>query len=96
MITNIYSILDKKSKTFGRLIPCKTPGAMLREFTDIANDKTHPIGLHPEDYVLYHVADHDDQNGTFENIPHKSYGMALGFVKAEIPNPIDLNKPKGK
>ena len=78
----VYSILDIKSGIYSRPMFVLKKGMMLREFQDIANDKNHPIGKHPEDYCLYYIGQYDDEKGVL--IPadkHASLGKAVDYLK---------------
>ena len=82
MKVKIYSIYDSKAESYAKPIFADRVGEVIRSFGDIANDKSHPIGKHPEDYSLYEIGEWDDDAGTVENTtPHKSLGKALDFVK---------------
>lgn len=76
MKQNIYTIYDSKAKTFERPLMALNHGLILRTFIDVANDKQHPIGQHPEDYTLYHIEVYDDETGTYENVKHENLGTA--------------------
>lgn len=81
----IYSVYDSKAKTFSQPFFSNAAGSALRSFQDIANDKNHPIGAHPEDYTLFEIGEFDDSIGT--PIPyekHTNYGLASSYVKPII------------
>lgn len=61
-----YSIFDVKVGIFMRPFFQQADGQAKRTFSDIANDDSHEIGKHPEDYSLHRVGDFNDQNGTLQ------------------------------
>lgn len=63
MITNVYSIFDRKSLVYFTPWFQPTHGAAIRIMTDLANDRETNIGRHPADYVLYQVGTYDDAKG---------------------------------
>lgn len=80
----IFSSYDNKAKIWSRPMFAPNEGSMLRSWADIANDKSHPIGQHPEDYTLYIIGEFDEFEGTF--LIHEtrtSLGLASGFVKQQ-------------
>lgn len=77
----IFAVYDSKSENFSKPIYVQKEGQMVRSFMDIANDKNHPIGQHPEDYFLYQIATWNEDSGEYQNLsPHKSLGKALDYV----------------
>lgn len=82
MITEYYSVYDMKAQVWLKPTPAQTRGMMLRTFADIANDKEHPIGQHPEDYCLYLIAEFNDITGKLTVLEKEvSLGTAISFVK---------------
>lgn len=45
-------------------------GSAIRDFGDQCKDKTTKLGMHPEDYELYHVGEWDDVTGNFHTPSH--------------------------
>lgn len=91
----IYSTFDMKAKLWSRPQPAGNVGQMLRSWEDLANDKTHPVGQHPEDYALYQIGEWDDVEGVIESYMHKvSMGRASDFVKVSS-NKTTNNTPIG-
>ena len=59
---------------------------MLRQFQDIANDRQHPVGQHPEDYVLFLVGEDDERSGEtiiYGEDKKESLGRASDYLMAE-------------
>lgn len=67
MILKVYAIYDLKVTHYMQPFYQQTHGAALRAFTDAVNDPGSPLNKHPEDYQLHHLADYEDQDGTFVN-----------------------------
>lgn len=76
---NIYTIFDSCAQVYQRPFVAQSDGEALRSFGDIAGDKEHPIGQHPEHYSIW-------RNGTFSG--------ADGSIKSEekecLAHAIDL------
>lgn len=77
----IFSVYDSKGTVYARPFFAHNVGSAVRSFADIANDKTHPIGQHPEDYALYQIGEWDDSSCNFKLHEKRSLGTALEMVK---------------
>lgn len=81
-IIKIFSILDKKANLWSRPMFVQSTGAMLRSYSDLANDKTQPVGQHPEDYYLYQIGTWNEYEGEIIKLEQNNIlGSALDFVK---------------
>ena len=69
----VYSVFDSCASTYDRPMICGSDGEMMRMFGDIARDKQHPIGQHPEHYTLMRI-------GTWDN--------NKGFISGETPESV--------
>ncbi len=58
-----FSIFDQKAKAYMSPFFMSEVGMATRSFTDMVNKDDHPLGAHPEDYVLYEVGQFDDSTG---------------------------------
>lgn len=76
----LCSMYDKKSGIYARPFAAITKADAMRAFADIALDKTHPIGKHPEDYDLYVVGDFDDNTGIVTYLQMEHLAGANDFV----------------
>lgn len=86
MEQKIFSIYDSKAKIWSRPMYVQETGQMIREFQDIANDKNHPIGKHPEDYALYQIGIWEDKHGIMTQLKESiSLGLATSFKKDDFP-----------
>jgi hypothetical protein len=67
MINKMYSLLDTKSQTFLKPLSFVNDGDAIRWFTTVVNntEKNELPALYPEQFILYRIADYDDQFGTF-------------------------------
>lgn len=64
MITNAYTIYDRKALQYFPPFFATADGAALRSFMDLANDANTTVGRHPGDYVLYRCGAYDDSSGS--------------------------------
>lgn len=82
MILKAFVVYDTKSCVYENPFFVHTPAAAVRMFSDISNDKQHPIGAHPEDYILYEVGTYDNATGLLA--PHAAphpLGHASDYVR---------------
>lgn len=56
-----YTIFDQAAGSYHRPFFAPADGMAIRSFTDIACDKDHEIGKHPEHYSLHRCGIFDDQ-----------------------------------
>lgn len=86
MISGVFSIFDVKSDTFNVPFFMPTPGAAVRAFGDLVNDKDSRIAKHPEDYKLVKIGAFDDVTGVL--LPDKeitSLGFGTDYVERGTP-----------
>lgn len=62
----MYSIFDRASGVYDRPFPARSDAEASRSFGDIACDKNHPIGAHPDDFTLYNIGTYEDSKGALE------------------------------
>lgn len=90
-IQRMYSIYDRKALFYQAPWSALTDGAAVRLLSDAVADPQSNISRHPNDYVLFHVGDWDDQKGTFVPLAAIAHVIdASALVKAlqsEIPFP---------
>ena len=60
-----YAIYDRAAKCYVHVSEGKTNETFRRMCDALAKDKTTFIGVAPEDYKGYRVAEFDDETGTF-------------------------------
>lgn len=67
MILQVMAIRDLATEAYGRPLFMPAIGAAVRAFYDEINrnDKDNPYFQHPEDYILYHLGEFDDNTGIF-------------------------------
>lgn len=63
MLLQVYTIFDSAAKCYQRPFYCQADGEALRAFVDLAEDKEHPVGKHPEDYSLWRIGSYNDNSG---------------------------------
>lgn len=64
---NIYSLFDRKLKTFGQLVLDRNDFAVQRGLLDALTASADTlIAKHPEDFDLYHVGAFDEETGKVE------------------------------
>jgi len=63
MITNLYTIYDKKSEVYNRPFHCLNHKVATRTAVDILHDETTEISRHPEDYLMLCIGHYDDSKG---------------------------------
>ena len=84
MKLKICSIYDAGAAAYLQPFYARARGEAIRTFTDLANDKGHPIGAHPEDYSCFIIAEFDQDNGKITVAQeHEPLGVAIEFVTRE-------------
>lgn len=94
MKLNTYTIYDTASGAYSRPFFAKSDGEAQRSFQDIANDKEHPIGAHPEDYSLFRIGIFDDQNAKIISENPECLSTALEMVALAKNKPSAPTLPK--
>lgn len=87
MIQKVFGVRDTKAMAFLQPFFSASTGAAMRAFDDAVNeDGKSMLAKHPEDYVLYELADYDDSTGEFKNcVPIKMLGCGADFRKEVNP-----------
>lgn len=82
MNVKVFSLYDSKAEAFGSPVMYPTEGMAVRALKDVVNDSKTTVGQHPEDYIMYQIADYDDSKGEFINqIPVKLIVAAITLQK---------------
>lgn len=68
MIHKYYGIYDKVAKSYCYIGENKSNETFARMCEIMAKDDKTFLGQSPEDYKGYHIANFDDETGTFESI----------------------------
>lgn len=93
MKTQMFSVFDSKAAVFGVPFFMPREAAAIRAFSDLSNDKSTSVGMHPEDYTLYHVGDYDDETAHVETFKPRALVTASAVVKHSIPvGPANLEQ----
>lgn len=66
MLIKAYSIYDRKALRYHLPFFAQTDGEAIRSCTDLVQDNSTSVARHPNDYVLFHVGDFSDHNGSIE------------------------------
>lgn len=83
MIQKMFSLRDSKALAFLQPFFSTASGSALRALSDAVSDSKSPIGLHPEDYILYEVGSFDDLTGEVKAVsPIKMLACAADFRTA--------------
>lgn len=94
MILRAYSIFDRKALSYHPPYYAGTDGQAVRTLSDVVADTNSMLSRHPNDFVLFHVGDFDDQKGSFKPVSpivHIIDAIALvAAMQSEIPFPEKL------
>lgn len=86
MYLMMYAVYDSCAGVYDRPFCAPNDAVAVRSFTDIANDKNHPIGQHPEHYSLHKVGIFDDANAEIEPDQFRAcLTTALTCVTQQLP-----------
>lgn len=91
MITSMFSIFDSKAAAYGTPFFVPREAAAIRAFSDLANNKESSVGLHPEDYTLYHIGDFDDELATFKAVTPRPLVVGAALVKPSFNSSVVPN-----
>ncbi len=80
MKTNIYSIYDTASGIYQKIIQARADGEVMREFQNMCDDESHPVGQHPEDYSIFRLGQFNDQDGFITNDDNECLSTGLEMV----------------
>jgi hypothetical protein len=61
------AIHDQKVGAFMQPFFVRSRGEAMRTFVDAVHDSNSPFGKHPEDFVLFLLAEYDDGDGSFSS-----------------------------
>ena len=86
MLLLMYSVHDSVSGVYDRPFVARAEGDAVRSFGDIANDKEHPIGKHPEHFSLFHVGTWNDNSGKVDPTPPTHVVSAIDLVNYDRPS----------
>lgn len=82
----IFSIYDKKTKTYNRPFYEKNETVALRGFTTEVNrpNQNNTLYLFPEDYAMYKIGEYDDETGKLHAIEPTLICEASAIVSEKI------------
>ena len=80
MILKAYTVFDVAAGVYDRPFFAHSDKVALRSFADIAVNKDHPIGQHPEDYSLFAIGEYDDNTGVIKGRDRECLATALEMV----------------
>jgi len=85
MIHFLYTVYDTKAKIYLPPFTFKTQAEALRAFGDSVNQEEHPFNKHPEDYILFHLGQYDDNTAMVKQvvIGKESLGVGNEFIKED-------------
>lgn len=72
-ILQVVSVFDSAMQAHGRPLFVPALGIAVRGFTDEVNRDAsdNAMHVHPEDFELVHLADFDEETGTFSQVPRR-------------------------
>lgn len=79
---HVFSIYDTKAEAYNLPFFKKTLGLAVRDFEEASNDPDSPFAKHAADFVLFYIADFDEQKGVFHNVTAQNMGTALSYRKS--------------
>lgn len=78
MILNIYAIYDEAAAAYMSPFFLHNHGLATRAFADQVNNPDSQIHNHPEQFLLFHLGEYDDQTGEI-NTEIKSLGRGIEY-----------------
>jgi hypothetical protein len=103
MRLNVYTIFDQAAAVYKRPFVAQADGEVLRVFKDMALNKDHEIGAHPEDYTLWRIGTFDDNKAELVAEAKECLATALELVSSarsaeevrENMEKLEVNSPGG-
>lgn len=91
MNLKMFVIFDVKAEAYLPPFFMTATGLAIRTFSDMACDKNHQVGQHPEDYTLFEIGEYDQSNGSVQMLDAKRpLGTALEYVRMDQHSNPDL------
>lgn len=69
MKMEMLAVRDAKVEAFMVPFFAQSVGSAERSFGDLARDKEHAVGQHPEDYALFYLGSFNQETGQFDLLP---------------------------
>lgn len=84
----VCAVFDSAITSYGQPFFVPAVGAALRSFVDEVNRKAadNQLNQHPEDFVLFHLADFDDETGEFVPTDRGIVSLARGKDVVQMEN----------
>lgn len=81
----VCTVRDRQVDSYAQPMFVPTTGIAIRSFIDAVNTENQNSDLwkHPEDFELWHIANYDDQTGTFENLTKISLAIGSSVKTAQ-------------
>lgn len=92
MRLNVYTIFDTAAAVYKRPFVAQADGEVLRVFKDMALNKDHEIGAHPEDYSLWRIGTFDDNKAIL--VAETKECLATGTEMVASAQAVDAVKMK--
>lgn len=70
MKKQIFSVFDKKARSYSNPFLSLNEGMAVRDFTAACRDPSLDLHKFPEDFTLHHLGSFDDEFGQFELNPN--------------------------
>lgn len=84
MIKPVVAVYDAKLGVYQHPVPAPTKASAIREFAGACQDSNSKLNKHAEDFTLFHLADYDDEMGTYKNLTAPvALAQALEFKNAQ-------------
>lgn len=95
MITKMFSLYDSKAKMFGLPFCFPNVGMAQRALYDLVRDESTMVSRHPDDFILYQIAEFDDSNAVMvAKVPLELVAQAADYSKRVPPVVVDKNISK--
>lgn len=84
----VCAVYDSAINSYGQPFFVSAVGAALRSFVDEVNRKAgdNQLNQHPEDFVLFYLADFDDETGEFVPTDRGIVSLARGKDVIQVEN----------
>lgn len=80
MITQVYSIFDKKAEAYGTPFFTVNDATALRMVSRLVLDRNTTVASNPEDFQLLHLGSFDDSLGIIQSCPIRVVSEVISLL----------------
>ncbi len=83
---NLYRVYDTKAEAYQAPIPMATDAVAIRSAAEAVNGEESPMSRHPEDFILFRVANYTETNAAITPCDPVSITSFIDLVETQPTN----------